>query len=117
MIKIATLAALASCAATTPPSTEVARVIPVPIDPQLPSVDRIANRVVAELGTSPSDELKVCVHPAGNIASVELVGGTSFLPFDDAVVEDASEWKFTPTPGPATVQTCELTTIAYHAPR
>jgi hypothetical protein len=111
MLKIALLLSLGS--ATAP----ALQITPSPIDPRMPSVDRLASRIRAELGTTASTDLHVCVRPSGKVASVTLVGGSAMPDFDLAMVKDASAWQFTSMPGPDTLQTCRTVTIAYHPHR
>jgi len=92
-------------------------VTPSPVDPKLPSVDRLASRVRAALGSTASTDLQVCVRPSGKVASVTLVGGSAMPELDLAMVKDASAWQFTTMPGPDTLQTCRVVTIAYHPHR
>jgi hypothetical protein len=89
------------------------RLVPTPIDPKLPSVDRIAYQVHREFGSSASTDLRLCVHPNGEVASVLLIGGSSLPAFDLAVVDDAAEWKFTKLPGPSSLERCEKAKVVY----
>jgi hypothetical protein len=134
MFKIALLLSLGACAAgglaidrdaaphakarldlsVTEPSWQIT---PSPIDVKMPSVDRLASRVRAQLGTTASTDLHVCVRPSGKVASVTLVGGSAMPELDLAMVKDASAWQFTSLPGPDTLQTCRTVTIAYHPHR
>lgn len=91
------------------------RITPSPIDPQMPTVDRLANRLRGEIGDATSTDLAVCVRPSGKVASVELVGGSAMPELDLAIVKDASAWQFTAMPGPETVQSCRTVTVAYRS--
>jgi len=93
------------------------RITPSPIDPQMPTVDRLANRIRGEIAGSTSTDLAVCVRPSGKVASVELVGGSAMPDLDLAIVKDASAWQFTAMPGPETLQSCRTVTVAYRAHR
>jgi hypothetical protein len=127
MFKAFVTVLVAGCATTNLPdhnttvsiigSDEAGRIAPLPIDPTLPSVDRIADRVRYTLGASAMTELELCVRPSGKVASVELVGASALPAFDLAVVDDASAWKFTSLPGPEKLETCELADVAYRASR
>ncbi|HEV7555756.1 MAG TPA: hypothetical protein VGO00_09895 [Kofleriaceae bacterium] len=134
MLKIALLLSLGACAAgglaidreaaphakarldlsASEPSWQIT---PSPVDPKLPSVDRLASRVRAELGSTTNTDLHVCVRPSGKVASVTLVGGSAMPDLDLAMVKDASAWQFASMPGPDTLQTCRTVTIAYHPHR
>jgi hypothetical protein len=96
--------------ASTPATVQIT---PRPLDPSLPSVDRIASRIRHELGPVATADLKLCVRPSGKIASVELVGGSALPAFDLAVVKDASMWQFAAMPGPESLQSCRLATVVY----
>ena len=92
-----------------------ARVMPAPIDPKMPTVDRLAGRMRDDRKAMTSTELNVCVRPSGKVASVVLVGGSAFPELDLAMVKDASAWQFTTMPGPDTLQSCRVITVAYRA--
>ncbi len=80
-----------------------------------PSVDRVANLVRARLGETAIAELDLCVSTDGHVSKVELARGSSFAMFDSALVRDAESWQFERLPGPATLQSCMRTTIAYRS--
>jgi TonB family protein len=101
----------------TPRGPDTVRVVPTAIDAALPTADRIANQIRDELGTAPSVEAELCVTPAGRVASASLVRGTTMPAFDQAVLRDAASWQFDALPGPATLKTCQRTTITYVPPR
>lgn len=95
-------------------------VFPAAIEPRLPSVDRIAHHVRARLGDQAVASLELCVAPDGHVTKVALLEGTSYGPFDVAVVRDVHTWQFAPMPGHSAVkslQTCERATVKYLAPR
>jgi TonB family protein len=88
---------------------------PSAIEPTLPSVDRIANQVRARLGDTATAELSLCVSPSGHVTKVELARSSTFDAFDTALLRDAETWQFSTMPGPASVQSCQRTTIAYRS--
>ena len=93
------------------------RAAPMPIDPKLPSVDRIAERVRLELGSEATTDVKLCIRPSGKVASVLLVGGSALPAFDLAVVDDAADWRFPALPGPDTLESCENAKVVYRSYR
>ena len=93
---------------------DAARVFPAAIDPRLPRADRLAHRLLAELGDTASLEVRLCVAPQGTVTSVEVLRGSSHEAFDQSVIADAMSWQFEALPGPASVKTCERATITYH---
>ena len=101
-----------------PPAAEdTAQVRPQAIAPQLPSADRLARQIDARLGAEASVDVRLCVTPAGKLASAKLERSSTLAMFDDAVLADVQAWQFAAQPGPATLQTCELTTIVYRPHR
>ena len=100
-----------SCAITAEPANAA---FPVAIDPKLPSVDRIARLVEAELGARAAAEVKLCVLPAGRVVAVSLVRKTQSHAFDAAVLHDVAEWQFT-TPTTTAGRICKRATISYLA--
>src|SRR5262245_26266980 len=96
------------------PTTRLAR---VPIAPETPNTDRLANQIRHVLGSEAVTEIKLCVRPSGKTVSVELVGGSALPAFDQAVVRDALAWQFAAIPGPDSVQSCELVAITYRPHR
>ena len=95
--------------------TDTARVFPVAMDPQLPSADRMARQIRTELGGVASADVRLCVSPDGRVRKVELVRGSSFRDFNDAVVRDIADWQFSGIPGTTndSLQSCEIATITY----
>lgn len=87
------------------------------IDPELPSVDRIAHVIRAQLADTASADLDICVAPSGRVTDVTLARTSTLRAFDDAVLRDAETWQFTPLPGPANVKSCTRATISYRAHR
>ncbi len=87
------------------------------IEPRLPSVDRMAHHVRTRLRDDASAKLEVCVSPAGNVTKVAMIKGTTYEPFDAALLRDAEAWQFASMPGPANLQTCEQVSVTYLAPR
>ena len=95
-------------------------VFPAAKEPRLPSVDRIAHQVRARLGDEAVASIELCVAADGKVAKVSLLEGTSYEPFNAAVVRDAHEWQFASMPGAsagAKLQTCERAKVKYIAPR
>ncbi len=98
------------------PHAVATRVFPSAIDPRLPSADRVAHQIRAELGEAASIEVRLCVAPQGRVSSVEVLRGSELAVFEQAVLADAMGWRFAALPGPASVQTCERATITYRPP-
>lgn len=92
-------------------------IAPRAIDPDLPSVDRIAHLIRARLGDAASADLDVCVAPTGRVTGVTLVRTSTLRAFDEAVLHDAETWQFKALPGPAHVKSCTRATISYRAHR
>jgi len=90
---------------------------PSAVEPRLPSVDRIAHHVRARLGDDATAALELCVSPAGRVTKVSMIQGSTYEPFDAAVVRDAQAWRFTTMPGPDSLQSCERVEVTYVAPR
>lgn len=87
---------------------------PVAIDPKLPSVDRIARLVEADLGAHASAEVELCVSPAGRVVAVSLVRETMSRAFDAAVLHDVAEWQFAPSAA-SDRRVCKRAAISYVA--
>jgi len=96
------------------PTTRVAR---LPVAPEMPNTDRLANQIRHVLGGQAVADVKLCVRPSGKTVSVELVGGSALPAFDQAVVRDALAWQFAAIPGPDSVQSCEVVAITYRPHR
>jgi outer membrane biosynthesis protein TonB len=87
--------------------------------PRLPSVDRMARQVRAQLGDEALASIELCVAADGHVTKIELLEGTSYQPFNDALVRDIEQWQFASMPGSTatkTLQTCERATVKYIAP-
>ncbi len=95
------------------PHADANRLFPAAIDPRLPSADRVAHQILAQLGDTASIEVKLCVAPEGRVSSVEVLRSSNLTAFDDSVMADAMHWEFAALPGPANVRTCERATITY----
>jgi TonB family protein len=95
------------------PHADASRVFPAAIDPRLPSADRLAPQILAELGDAASIEVKLCVVPEGTVSSVEVLKSSSLPVFDQSVMTDALRWQFAAQPGPQSVRSCERATITY----
>lgn len=91
-------------------------VFPSAIEPALPSVDRMARQIRAELGEAAVASINLCVSPAGKVTNIEILESSSSAAFDQAVLRDAKAWQFETMPGPATLQTCERARIKYLTP-
>jgi TonB family protein len=95
-------------------------VFPAAKEPRLPSVDRIAHQVRARLGDEVVASIELCVAADGKVSKVSLLEGSSYEPFDAAIVRDAREWQFASMPGATAatkLQTCERAKVKYLAPR
>jgi TonB family protein len=95
-------------------------VFPAAKEPRLPSVDRIAHQVRARLGDEVVASIELCVAANGKVSKVSLLEGSSYEPFDAAIVRDAREWQFASMPGATAatkLQTCERAKVKYLAPR
>lgn len=86
----------------------VTRTFPAVIDPQLPSADRIANRI-RRFGAAPTAHVELCVAPDGHVASLRLERASTLPSFDQAVMHDAATWQFAKLPA----QSCEHAAISY----
>ena len=83
----------------------------------LPSADRIARVVEARLGTTAMVDVHYCISPQGRVTEAKLERGSSLEAFDQAVMSDIVNWRFTAQPGSDTLRTCEIATIVYRAHR
>ena len=98
--------------------TEEAAVFPALDQPRLPSVDRIAHRVRAQLGDVVVASIELCVSAGGNVTRVAMLEGTSYEPFNAAVLRDIAQWQFASMPGATSqqaLQTCERAKVKYVA--
>lgn len=80
-------------------------------EPSLPSADRIAPWIRANAGDHVKADIRLCIAPDGHVTSVAMVRGSSYAPFDRAVMTDVAEWQFAATGD----SRCTKTTIAYDA--
>jgi TonB family protein len=88
--------------------------------PRLPSVDRIAHQVRARLGDEAVASIELCVAPDGKVTKVSMIEGTSYAPFDAAILRDAEQWQFASMPGATAatkLQTCERAKVRYLTPQ
>ncbi len=95
-------------------------VFPALETPRLPSVDRISHQVRAQLGDEAIAAIDLCVAPDGRVTEVRLAQGSSFEPFDTALLHDARQWQFAAMPGQTAatrLQTCERATVKYLTPQ
>jgi TonB family protein len=92
---------------------ETLRVVPHAIEPMLPSADHIARVIEMRIGPEAEVDVRYCVSPAGRVVSAELSRGSSFAPFDRAVMQDIVTWRFAAQPGPTSLKTCQAATIIY----
>lgn len=93
------------------------RILPQAIDPQLPTADRIWRVIDARLGDEARIDVRFCVSPAGRVVEATLERGSSYQPFDQAVMADIADWRFAAQPGPESVRTCDRATIVYRPHR
>ncbi len=93
---------------------DTAAVFPRAIEPMVPSVDRIGREVRGTLGDTATAQVDLCVSAAGKVTKASLVRGSSFSEFDQALLRDIEDWRFSSLPGPASLQTCERATVTYH---
>jgi TonB family protein len=82
---------------------------------RLPSADHLRGALVAELGGIASVDVRLCVTPSGEVASVAVERGSTLAAFDEAVARDARAWRFAAQPGPSSLRACERATIEYRA--
>jgi TonB family protein len=101
----------------TPAAEDQTQVVPQAIDPQLPSADRLAHVIDARLGERASLDVRLCVTPAGRVASATLERSSTMPAFDQAVMSDIAGWQFASQPGPETLRTCETATVVYRPHR
>ncbi len=100
------------------PSTEEAAVFPALDEPRLPSVDRIAHQVRAQVGDVATASIELCVSANGRVTKVAMLEGSSYEPFNAAVVRDIEQLQFASMPGATsqqTLQTCERAKVKYFA--
>jgi TonB family protein len=100
-------------------STSERVVFPKAVEPRLPSVDRIAHQIRAKLGEQAVASIDLCVAPDGRVTKVSIAAGTSYAPFDAALLRDIEEWQFASQPGKTAtnnLQTCERATVKYIVP-
>jgi hypothetical protein len=94
---------------------------PAANSPRLPTADRMSRVIKSELGPVASADIKVCVRPDGHVQTVELVRGSSLAAFDQAVLHDTAEWRFSGLPGSRSdipnLRTCGIATITYRPHR
>jgi TonB family protein len=93
------------------PTTAFAAALPKMAEaPSLPSADRLAPYIKAKLGDTANADIRLCIAADGHVTKIELVKGSTYKAFDNAVMRDVSDWKFEST----RVDRCVKTTIAYH---
>ena len=93
------------------PATAFAAIPKMTDAPSLPSADRIAPYIKQKLGSTASADVRLCIAADGHVTSVGIVKGSTYTPFDNAVMRDVSDWRF----AASDVDRCLKTTIAYHA--
>ena len=97
-------------------SDEARRVFPERIsEAALPQVDRLAHRVHAEYAGTISAQVRLCLKPDGATDYVNLLASSGMVPYDLAVVDTLSSWRYTPYQAPADTRVCEDLTVTYHA--
>src|SRR5687768_3346543 len=97
------------------PHADTLRVFPAAITLGAPRVDRIGREIRSELGETATAELDLCVSADGHVTRASLVAGSTYARFDQALLADASRWRFAAMPGPATLATCERARVTYRA--
>lgn len=98
------------------PDTAASPVFPSAVDPKVPTVDRMSHALRARYGaTEMTAALDLCVAPDGHVTKLALAKSSTYEPFDNALLADAADWKFSALPGPASVEACRTATIAYRA--
>lgn len=100
-------------------SADKQSVFPALEEPRLPSVDRIAHALRAELDGEAVASIDLCVAADGRVTKVALIEGTSSRSFNDALMRDIEQWQFAAMPGASTnkwLQTCERATVKYLSP-
>src|SRR5438477_8964615 len=65
--------------------------------PSLPTADRLAPYIKAKLGDTANADIRLCIAADGHVTKVELVKGSTYKAFDNAVMRDVSDWKFETT--------------------
>jgi TonB family protein len=88
---------------------------PEVLDRSVPTVDRMIHAVRARLGTIAVAQIELCVSPDGHVTKAAVTRGSGYEAFDNALQTDAAAWQFASMPGPSTVKSCRLTTVAYLA--
>jgi hypothetical protein len=83
--------------------------------PRLPSADRLRHRLQAEGSGLAAAQVKLCVVPSGAVAQVSLQRSSGMPLYDQAVLADVPQWRYQSYPAPATIQVCQLLTVAYLA--
>jgi hypothetical protein len=123
MSKLAVLlAGLMACASGDPVSQiqtphPVAAIAPAivaqfPVRRSTPELRRAHALPSRALGDNPlTAQLQVCVSPHGETASVAIRGSSGDHIFDNAVVDDISEWRYEPFAAPDNSVACRLTTV------
>ncbi|MGE0867232.1 MAG: energy transducer TonB [Kofleriaceae bacterium] len=87
--------------------------LPAPIDPELPTADRIGRSIRQALGEEASVHVEMCVSPDGHVLTATLIDGSTMAAFDRAVMRDVMAWQFEEMPGPSHVKSCQRRTITY----
>ncbi|MBA3501624.1 MAG: energy transducer TonB [Myxococcota bacterium] len=100
-------------------SADEQSVFPALDQPRLPSVDRIAYGMRAQLGNEAVASIELCVAADGHVTRVSLLEGTSSEAFNNALVRDIEQWQFASLPGATSnkaLQTCERAKVKYLSP-
>jgi TonB family protein len=76
------------------------------------AADRLAPRVVAELGGEARADLRLCVGGDGSVTSAKIAHGTGIDELDAAFVSEAQSWRYEPLAAADKVA-CQKVEISY----
>ena len=122
IVPSALLGACAAGTANTPHGIQTPDVVTdharlTPVAPGLPDADRQLVEIREDAGDVASAQVKLCVNPAGRVDSVNILHRSWSPAYDNALLSDVPQWRFTGGPlAFAQSDTCEDTTIIYRAP-
>jgi hypothetical protein len=80
---------------------------------QLPTADLQFHRIWDEAGDTASADIRLCIAPDGHVTSVGLVRGSSSTTYNQALVNDAADWRFDNPTTPPSPMHCEVATVVY----
>ncbi len=112
---------LAACAASTQPAPRdpATATIAFPArtsgGDELPTVRRFNRAIALEHQGQVEAGIRVCVTPAGQVASASVVESSGMSAYDQAVVDDARTWTFEPFAAPEQTRVCETVKVGYQA--